>query len=57
MKTNKLKTISVISDAKKAIVSGIEPKKDTVAKIICSDLNFLGRTIKCLFKEYKNLSD
>ena len=32
-------------------------KKDRAAKIICSDLNFLGRTIKYLFKEYKDLSD
>lgn len=53
MKTNKLKTISVISDAKKAIVSGIEPKKDTVAKIICSDLNFWVEPLNVYLKSTK----
>ena len=60
MKDNKQKRKNeiYISDINNLIIEDKEDiKKDRTAKIICSDLNFLGRTIKYLFKEYENLSD
>ena len=60
MKDNKQKrkNETYTSDVKNLIIEDKEDiKKDRTAKIICSDLNFLGRTIKYLFKEYKDLSD
>lgn len=60
MKDNKQKRKeeTYTSDIQNLIIADkVDIKKDRTAKIICSDLNFLGRTIKYLFKEYENLSD
>lgn len=46
-----------VSDAEKVVVNGEEIRNDNVAKIICTDPNFLGRSIKYLFSEYEELSD
>ena len=53
MKDNKQKRKeeTYTSDVNNLIIEDKEDiKKDRAAKIICSDLNFLGRTIKYLFK-------
>ena len=60
MKDNKQKRKeeTYTSDIQNLIIADkVDIKKDRTAQIICSDLNFLGRTIKYLFKEYENLSD
>ena len=46
-----------VSDAEKLIVNGKDITKDKTAKIICSDPNFLGRSVKLIFPEYAQLSD
>ena len=46
-----------VSDAEKLIAEGENIRKDSIAKIICTDPNFLGRSIKYLFSEYEELSD
>lgn len=46
-----------VSDAEKLIVNGKDITKDKTAKIICSDPNFLGRSVKLVFPEYAQLSD
>ena len=54
---NKRNNRKAYSDAGGVIEHGKNIEKDAVAKIICADENFLGRTIKCLFKEYEGLTD
>lgn len=46
-----------VSDAEKLIMHGKDITKDRTAKIICSDPNFLGRSVKLIFPEYAHLSD
>ena len=46
-----------VSAAEKLIVNGKDITKDKTAKIICSDRNFLGRSVKRIFPEYAQLSD
>ena len=46
-----------VSDAEKLIVNGKDITKDRTVKIICSDPNFLGRSVKLIFPEYAQLSD
>ena len=40
-----------VSDAEKLIVNGKDITKDKTAKIICSDPNFLGRSVKLVFPD------
>lgn len=46
-----------VSGAEKLIMHGKDIAKDKTAKIICSDPNFLGRSVKLVFPEYAHLSD
>ena len=45
-----------VSDAEKLIVNGKDITKDKTAKIICSDPNFLGRSVKLKLSLF-NISD
>ena len=45
-----------VSDAEKLIVNGKDIAKDKTAKIICSDPNFLGRSVKLKLSLF-NISD
>lgn len=51
------KNIVKSSDARELIKDGKNIKKDSGAKIICTDPNFLGRIAKCLLPEYEDKSD